>query len=362
MTSPRPPRPPPDKCPLSFQQKKSVVSTTMARRVFYTVATAALVISRTEAFAPPSTRIAARDGVSRVVDRSVGVAMLSEVVADTTSIIHAADASAMTSGANFLSFSDQGQNLAGVFFQASLLPYLAFLYFLSFRGNRTPALGNFGWQYLLLFVLGTIPSGIVTKSVYSSSLANVDWLHGGAEALLTITNILIVLGFREAITNPDYDAEEGSKYGVAPKVVGGLAVLLFGTACAFGSSVFDVHSAFLGGVGNLPEDVVLSLPFVMHSEPDNALSIPTWAIHFSSVFEFLFAMGESPRLCVCASFSSLTRMIENKTQSGSLQTQLTTRSGKGSRGACYLSMRPASQHALTMYFTSESTQRQLHIL
>jgi len=335
----------------------------MARRVFYTVATAALVISRTEAFAPPSTRIAARDGVSRVVDRSVGVAMLSEVVADTTSIIHAADASAMTSGANFLSFSDQGQNLAGVFFQASLLPYLAFLYFLSFRGNRTPALGNFGWQYLLLFVLGTIPSGIVTKSVYSSSLANVDWLHGGAEALLTITNILIVLGFREAITNPDYDAEEGSKYGVAPKVVAGLAVLLFGTACAFGSSVFDVHSAFLGGVGNLPEDVVLSLPFVMHSEPDNALSIPTWAIHFSSVFEFLFAMGESPRLCACASFSSLTRMVENmQTQFGSLQTQLTTRSGKGSRGACYLSMRPASQHALTMYFTSESTQRQLHIL
>lgn len=29
---------------------------------------------------------------------------------------------------------------------------------------------------------------------------------------------------------------------------------------------------------------------VMHSEPINALSIPTWAIHFSSVFEFLFAM------------------------------------------------------------------------
>lgn len=28
----------------------------------------------------------------------------------------------------------------------------------------------------------------------------------------------------------------------------------------------------------------------MHSEPANALSIPTWAIHFSSVFEFLFAM------------------------------------------------------------------------
>ena len=29
---------------------------------------------------------------------------------------------------------------------------------------------------------------------------------------------------------------------------------------------------------------------MLHSEPINALSIPTWAIHFSSVFEYLFAM------------------------------------------------------------------------
>eukprot|EP00957_Ditylum_brightwellii_P032335 2449429-Ditylum_brightwellii.AAC.1 len=29
----------------------------------------------------------------------------------------------------------------------------------------------------------------------------------------------------------------------------------------------------------------------MHSEPVNALSVPTWAIHFSSVYEWLFAMA-----------------------------------------------------------------------
>eukprot|EP00569_Conticribra_weissflogii_P005252 CAMPEP_0171328038 /NCGR_PEP_ID=MMETSP0878-20121228/401_1 /TAXON_ID=67004 /ORGANISM="Thalassiosira weissflogii, Strain CCMP1336" /LENGTH=555 /DNA_ID=CAMNT_0011827857 /DNA_START=30 /DNA_END=1697 /DNA_ORIENTATION=+ len=191
---------------------------------------------------------------------------------------------------NLLSFSDQGQNLAGIFFQASLLPYLTFLYFLSFRGNRTPDLGNFGFQYLLLFVLGTIPSGIITKSTYGESLANVDWLHGGAEALLTITNVLIVLGFREAMTNPDY-TKSGSKFGIAPKIIGGIGVILFAVACALGTGLgFQAHSPFLFGAGNLPEDTVISLPFVMHSEPVNALSIPTWAIHFSSVFEFLFAM------------------------------------------------------------------------
>lgn len=93
---------------------------------------------------------------------------------------------------NLLSFVDQGQNLAGIFFQASLLPYLAFLYFLSFRANRIPDLGNFGFQFVLLFVVSTIPSGIVSKAVYGNSLADVDWLHGGAELLLTIANILIV--------------------------------------------------------------------------------------------------------------------------------------------------------------------------
>jgi Protein of unknown function (DUF3593) len=100
--------------------------------------------------------------------------------------------SVVASSSNLLSFSDQGQNLAGIFFQASLLPYLLFLYFLSFRGNRISDLGNFGFQFVLLFVLSTIPSGIISKSVYGYSLANTDWLHGGAESLLTVANVLIV--------------------------------------------------------------------------------------------------------------------------------------------------------------------------
>jgi Protein of unknown function (DUF3593) len=100
--------------------------------------------------------------------------------------------SSLASSTQWLSFSDQGQNLAGIFFQASLLPYLLFLYFLSFRANRIPNLSNYGFQFVLLFVLSTIPSGIISKSVYGLSLANTDWLHGGAELLLTVANILIV--------------------------------------------------------------------------------------------------------------------------------------------------------------------------
>ena len=129
------------------------------------------------------------DTTSSVLAGAGGDGIIDGVTSTLSSVSAAASYASST---NLLSFADQGQNLAGIFFQASLLPYLAFLYFLGFRGNRIPALGNFGWQFLLLFVLSTIPGGIISKSVYGTSLADCDWLHGSAEALLTITNVLIV--------------------------------------------------------------------------------------------------------------------------------------------------------------------------
>ena len=90
-----------------------------------------------------------------------------------------------SSSSQWLSFHGQGQILAGKFFQISLMPYLMFLYFLGFRGNKIPALSYFGFQFVLLFVLITIPAGIITKSAYGLSLSNTDYLHGGAESQLT---------------------------------------------------------------------------------------------------------------------------------------------------------------------------------
>ena len=77
---------------------------------------------------------------------------------------------------NSLAFADQGGNLAGKFFQYSLAPYLGFLYFLKWEKNGTPPTAFFGFQFLLLFVLSTVFTGIVTKTTYESSLADVDWL------------------------------------------------------------------------------------------------------------------------------------------------------------------------------------------
>ena len=83
-------------------------------------------------------------------------------------------------------------------FALSLVPYLGFLYFLT-RSRQTPQIALVGFYVLLIFVAVTIPAGIYAKEVYDTELANIDWLHGSAELFLSISNILVVLGFRQAV-------------------------------------------------------------------------------------------------------------------------------------------------------------------
>jgi heme A synthase len=83
-------------------------------------------------------------------------------------------------------------------FALSLFPYLGFLWFLT-KSQQTPRLALIGFYVLLIFVAVTIPAGIYSQQVYGQELANVDWLHGSAELFLTLSNILVVLGFRQAV-------------------------------------------------------------------------------------------------------------------------------------------------------------------
>ena len=85
-------------------------------------------------------------------------------------------------------------------FAISLFPYLGFLWFMT-RSGQTPRLALIGFYVLLIFVAITIPAGIYAQTHYGTELANVDWLHGSAELFLTLSNILVVLGFRQAIVN-----------------------------------------------------------------------------------------------------------------------------------------------------------------
>ncbi|KAK6935504.1 Protein of unknown function DUF3593 [Dillenia turbinata] len=100
------------------------------------------------------------------------------------------------------------ESITSQLFAFSLFPYLGFLYFIT-KSKSAPRLTLFGFYFLLAFVGATIPAGIYAKVRYGTSLSNVDWLHGGAESLLTLTNLFIVLGLREALRKGD-DAKNSS--------------------------------------------------------------------------------------------------------------------------------------------------------
>ncbi|XP_022721160.1 uncharacterized protein LOC111278792 isoform X1 [Durio zibethinus] len=125
------------------------------------------------------------------------------------------------------------ENIASQLFAVSLFPYIGFLYFIT-KSKSAPKLTLFGFYFLLAFVgatvelgckssqfcpnrkemkAGKVPAGIYAKVKFGTSLSNVDWLHGGAESLLTLTNLFIVLGLRQALRKAD-DAKERTSSSV----------------------------------------------------------------------------------------------------------------------------------------------------
>ncbi|MFN5119432.1 MAG: DUF3593 domain-containing protein [Cyanobacteriota bacterium] len=80
------------------------------------------------------------------------------------------------------------------FFVLSLVPYLAFLWWAR-QVKAFPRLSLRGFQLTLLFVAVTIAAAIIAQVRYGKLLADVDPLHGGAESLLTLSNVLVLLGF-----------------------------------------------------------------------------------------------------------------------------------------------------------------------
>lgn len=187
------------------------------------------------------------------------------------------------------------ETLAGPFFGLSLFPYLAFLYFLSVPENETPKGVTVGFATCLLFVFLTIPAAIGAKVWYGVSLADSDWLHGSAESLLTITNLVTVIAFRQAlgykeqlidgVVPPPIPASVVS-YDPMIKLVGGLTVVAAVTAFVPVIMGAEVHTPYLMGFLDLPFQLSATNP-----EPENALTVACWIIHITSLVEFLVAMG-----------------------------------------------------------------------
>ncbi len=80
-------------------------------------------------------------------------------------------------------------------FVLSLIPYLAFLWWAR-QVRAFPRRSLLGFRLTLLFVAVTIVAAVVAQVKFGRQLADVDPLHGGAESLLTLSNLLVLLGFR----------------------------------------------------------------------------------------------------------------------------------------------------------------------
>ena len=194
---------------------------------------------------------------------------------------------------------DQAEQLAGPFFGLSLFPYLLFLYFLSHPSNNTPKGITVGFTTCLLFVFLTIPAAIAAQVLYGVSLADCDWLHGSAESMLTITNLVTVVGFRQAFQgkelerrrqttqerNDDIEIDIDIEIQPLLSVTSYQPMIVLVTILTFLAGLTalipaimspEVHTPYLNGFMDLPynsmKDIFGSVLNVQN-EPENALTV-----------------------------------------------------------------------------------------
>jgi UPF0716 family protein affecting phage T7 exclusion len=94
--------------------------------------------------------------------------------------------------------------VASTFLTISIVPYLIFLFLIWRIYRRNPQiLGKttmFGFFFMLVFIFVTAVAGAIALRVIGArTLGSVDWLHGIAEAMLTVTNGLIALGLKKQL-------------------------------------------------------------------------------------------------------------------------------------------------------------------
>ena len=79
-------------------------------------------------------------------------------------------------------------------FAASIFPYTIFLFYL-YKIKSVNKSVKTGYSLTVLFVFITIVASIYTLNYYDKTLVEVDFLHGLAEAFLTLSDFVILFGF-----------------------------------------------------------------------------------------------------------------------------------------------------------------------
>lgn len=203
--------------------------------------------------------------------------------------------------------------VASPLFALSVGPYLLFLKRLNDAESATGEMRR-AFATLLLFVLVSIPAEAYTKSAYGEVLSNIDALHFLIQSAISLTNLRILLAFRDANTAREEleveEAEEASTL-TSSRVVAGrpgkvveafagvgllatalllslderLLVVPDGSPAALATSV-EVFRSWADDFESATS-AFIGLPH----PPERTLSVPTWGVHIFSLVEWLLAMG-----------------------------------------------------------------------
>lgn len=215
---------------------------------------------------------------STVVHHALPISMVDTATMTTTIDALSSSSFSLSSLESLLTIdTDTAEALGGPLFGLSLFPYLAFLYFLSRDEVKCPKGVTVGFASLLLFVFLTIPAAITAKLQYGVSLADSDWLHGSAESLLTVTNLVTVVAFRQALNWKEQQTEppaSATSYGPMLGITIPLILLAGVTALVPGLTGAEVHTPYLNGFMDLPYNTFHDY-FGAKSEPENALTVAT---------------------------------------------------------------------------------------
>ena len=85
-------------------------------------------------------------------------------------------------------------------FAVSIIPYAILLFYL-YKINSFNKLVKTGFSLTVLFVFITIIVSIFTLNYYGKTLVEIDFLHGFAEAFLTLSDFVILLGFLKILNS-----------------------------------------------------------------------------------------------------------------------------------------------------------------
>jgi len=221
--------------------------------------------------------------------------------------------------------------IASPLFALSVVPYLLFLKNL-WRAETATSEQKYAFATLLVFVLISIPAEVYTKERYDTVLSNIDSLHFLIQSAISLTNLRILLAFRDDFdltttaaaeanrnavssttrtSSMELTAADVGRPGAAVEAVAGVILLSTGILMALDDRLIDLSSIDLKATSETSVKFMASVTLTIQNwrdyaqefdssftsllnvqaPPANALSVPTWGVHVFSLVEWLVAMG-----------------------------------------------------------------------